>query len=242
MMLIGNLKEIIRHPVKSFTGEKVQKTKMMSYGLYGDRSHAFKDLTRANKFLTITQFPKMAQYKASFNSEESQKEFPSIQVTSPEGKLYNWNDPELIKEIEEQSKRKIQPISYNPDYVPLGAIEEEHVLLVTDASVAELANKWGESIDYRRFRPNLFFTLNTPLPFIEDTWFGKKIKIGQEVELKIIRHCERCMIINVDPKSGEISSSLLKTVVKERKNHFGVYASVIKTGEINVGDQIQLLD
>lgn len=30
-MLIGHIKEIVRHPVKSFHGESVQNTKVMNY-------------------------------------------------------------------------------------------------------------------------------------------------------------------------------------------------------------------
>ena len=49
-MLIGHIKEIVRHPVKSFHGETFQQTKIMEYGLYGDRSHAFLDDTRQGNF------------------------------------------------------------------------------------------------------------------------------------------------------------------------------------------------
>ncbi|MFP3359165.1 MOSC N-terminal beta barrel domain-containing protein, partial [Planococcus sp. SIMBA_143] len=38
-MQIGTLSEIMRHPVKSMTGEAVTETMVMNYGLYGDRSH-----------------------------------------------------------------------------------------------------------------------------------------------------------------------------------------------------------
>ncbi|WP_226666555.1 MOSC domain-containing protein [Metabacillus litoralis] len=241
-MMIGHLKEITRHPVKSFGGESIEKTQVMNYGLYGDRSHAIKDLSRENNFLTITQFPRMAQYKAAFISEESELNFPEIQVTTPDQKVYNWKDPALMNELEAQSERKLLPIVYEPMNVPIGAIEEEHILLVTDSSIKELQNIWGKELDYKRFRPNLLFSLHEKNPFIEEDWFGKKIKIGKEVELKILRHCQRCMIVNVDPTTGITSSTLLKTLVKQRNNHFGVYASVLKTGEINVGDQIQLLD
>jgi len=34
---------------------------------------------------------------------------------------------------------------------------------------------------------------------------------------------------------------LHKTLIKEKNNHFGVYASVVKTGEIHVGDEVILL-
>jgi hypothetical protein len=66
--------------------------------------------------------------------------------------------------------------------------------------------------------------------------------IGKDVELEIKRHCERCMIITVNPSDSQRDPTLLKTVVKERNNHFGVYASVIRTGEISLGDQVFLKD
>ena len=49
-MLIGHIQEIVRHPVKSFRGENVSQTKIMEYGLYGDRSHAFLDDTKKGNF------------------------------------------------------------------------------------------------------------------------------------------------------------------------------------------------
>lgn len=241
-MLIGHIKEIVRHPVKSFHGESVQKTKVMEYGLYGDRSHAFLDAKRPGKFLTITQFQEMVQYKARFVGEESKEEYPQVEVLTPDGKVFEWGDEELIKEIETKSNREVNPITYSPSHVPLGAIEEEHIQLVTDASVEKLKEIWGKSVDYRRFRPNLFISLKEKIPFVEEEWFGRRVKIGKHVEIELTRHCERCMIITVNPENAERDPSLLKTVVKERENHFGVYASVIKTGEIHVGDEVLLVE
>ncbi|ALF11501.1 MOSC domain-containing protein [Parageobacillus thermoglucosidasius] len=240
-MLIGYIQEIMRYPVKSFQGESVQKTRVMDYGLYGDRSHAFLDETRPGKFLTITQFPEMTQYRAKFSGEESLEEYPAVEIIAPDGICYQWGDAELAKEIETKSKRKVSLIRYAPDRVPLGAIEEEHIQIVTDASVQKLSEIWGKQVDYRRFRPNLLLSLVHKVPFIEETWFGRRLKIGKEVEIQIKRHCERCMIITVDPETGEKDPSLLKTVVQHRRNCFGVYATVIKTGEIHAGDEVHLL-
>ncbi|WP_110927708.1 MOSC domain-containing protein [Bacillus massiliglaciei] len=242
-MLIGHIKEIIRHPVKSFHGESVKKSKVMEYGLYGDRSHAFLDETRTGKFLTITQFPEMVRYKARFIGEELMEELPRVEITTPEGDVVDWGDEDLNREIEHKSKRKISLVKYTPSHVPLGAIEEEHIQLVTDASLEKLEEIWGKAeVDYRRFRPNLLISLKEKVPFIEEKWFGRRMKIGREVEIQLKRHCERCMIITVNPDNAERDSTLLKKVVKERNNHFGVYTSVIKTGEIHVGDEVLLLD
>lgn len=242
-MLIGDIRENVHYPVKSFYGESVQKTRIMEYGLYGDRSHAFLDETRPGKFLTITQFPEMVQYKARFVGQELVEEYPKVEIMTPEGKTFHWGDERLTNEIEHKTKRKISPVTYSPSHVPLGAIEEEHIQLVTDASLDKLREIWGKSeIDYRRFRPNLLISLKEKIPFIEEQWFRKRVKIGNTVEIELKRHCERCMIITVNPDNAEKDTTLLKTVVKERNNCFGVYASVIKTGEIHVGDEVLLLE
>jgi uncharacterized protein len=49
------------------------------------------------------------------------------------------------------------------------------------------------------------------------------------------------MIITVNPDNAERDPSLHKTVIEERNSNFGVYASVIKTGNIHVGDEVLLL-
>ncbi|CAM3829868.1 MOSC domain-containing protein [Mesobacillus thioparans] len=226
-MLIGHIREIVRHPVKSFCGESVEKTRVMEYGLYGDRSHAIQDQTRPGKYLTITQFQEMVRYKARFIGHEGMDEYPKVEIVTPEGKVLEWSKKEFKKEIEERSQRETELVSYLPSNVPLGAIEEEHIQLVTDASLKGLEQIWGKAVDHRRFRANLFILLINQTPFVEEQWFGRRIKIGSEVVLEVKRHCERCMIITVDPDSAERDSSLLKTVANERNNHFGVYASVI---------------
>lgn len=241
-MLIGQIQEIVRHPVKSFRGENVSQTKIMEYGLYGDRSHAFLDDTKQGEFLTITQFPEMVQYQARFVGEEKIEKYPKVEIITPEGRLFDWGAEELTKELESKSNRKISPIIYSPTHVPIGAIAVENILIVTDASLNSLKEIWGKAeINHRRFRPNLIISLEEKIPFIEETWFGKTMKIGNEVEIQFNKYCKRCMIITVDPDSAKKDSSLLKTVVKERNQNFGVYAKVIKTGKIHVGDEVRLL-
>jgi len=241
-MLIGTVKEITRHPVKSMQGETLQKANVMDYGLYGDRSHAFKDESRTDKFLTITQCPEMAQYKAAFMGEDSLTAFPPVQIVSPDQRTFYWDDPNLIPHMEQLSKRPLSKLQYDPKHVPLGAIELAHILLITDASLTKLSEMWGDQVDARRFRPNLLVDLIDKQPFSEESFLGKTIRIGSKVTIKFNSLCDRCMIINIDPMSGGKDSSLLKTVAKNRKNKFGVYGSVVQTGEIAVGDEIHVVE
>ncbi|WP_282156020.1 MOSC domain-containing protein [Cytobacillus gottheilii] len=239
-MLIGHIEQIVRHPVKSLRGESVQTSKVMSYGLYGDRSHAYLDETKKGNFLTITQLPEMVQYSARFQGEEESDHYPRVVVETPEGEIFDWDDQHLLHEMEKKSKRAVSTVVYSPSLVPIGPIEEEHLLIVTDASLKKLEDIWGNEVDSRRFRPNLILDLTDKAPFVEEEWFGRRIQIGNEVEIELVRYCKRCMIITVDPVSGERDPSIHKTVIKERNNHFGVYASVLKTGSIQVGDEVHL--
>lgn len=242
-MLIGHIKEIVRHPVKSFRGESVPTSKIMEYGFYGDRSHAYLDDTKNGDFLTITQFQEMVGYQARFVGEESMHEYPRVEVTTPDGKTFDWEDQELIKEMEDKSERKISTRQYTPSHVPIGPIAVEHVLLATDASLQKVQELWGkDEVDLRRFRPNLFISLLDKQPFIEEEWIGRRIRIGTEVEMHFVGHCVRCMIITVNPDTAKRDPSLHKTLIKENNNNFGVYASVVKTGDIRLDDEVHLLD
>lgn len=48
------------------------------------------------------------------------------------------------------------------------------------------------------------------------------------------------MMINLDPDTAAQDAQVLKTVVRLNQNHAGVYASVIRTGTIRVGDRVSL--
>ncbi|TLS36124.1 MOSC domain-containing protein [Pseudalkalibacillus caeni] len=236
----GKLQTIMRHPVKSFSGESVQSVEVKSYGVYGDRSHAFMDETRPGKYLTATQAPGMIGYSAVFKGEEKEEEFPEILIKTPEGTRYSWQDNLLKEEMERLSGRKVKPVKYSPSHVPIGAIEEENILIVTLSSLKKMEELIGKRIDHRRFRANLVLDLEEDIPFQEETWYGKKL-VFKEVELKVERPCERCSIINIDPEENRITPEMLKNIYKYRDNIFGVYASVKRTGRLSRGEAFSLV-
>ncbi|WP_347551969.1 MOSC N-terminal beta barrel domain-containing protein [Pseudalkalibacillus hwajinpoensis] len=240
MGLVGVTKEITRHPVKSMTGEKVNQTQVMKYGLYGDRSHAL--LEESGSFLTITQFAQLVQYRASFSGVESLEAYPEPVIVTPAGQTYRWLDYDWLNEIEKKLLKQLTRKSYRPEHVPIGPIEDEHLLIVTDASLQSLSTSWGKHASARRFRPNLEISLLDKTPFIESEWKGKYLRIGEEVIIEVVKPCERCMIVTVDPENGTRQPDLLKKLVKEYRNEFGMYARVIRTGKINTGDGVYLIE
>jgi uncharacterized protein YcbX len=50
----------------------------------------------------------------------------------------------------------------------------------------------------------------------------------------------RCVMINLDPDTAAKDARLMKTVVKLNQNNAGVYATVVRTGVISVGNPVSL--
>lgn len=238
-MIIGHVKEIIRYPVKSFHGEKMNQVNVLGHGLYGDRSHGF--MTEEGKYLTQTQLPDMTTFKARFKGDEKRDAYPPVEVISAEGKVFAFEDTALLERLEKLYKKRLTRIKHHPAYTPFGAIEVENILLVTDASIKYISHALDKEVNHLRFRPNIVIDLYNKKPFSEQTWVGKRLKFG-DVEVVIKKGCERCSIINIDPSSGLIDRSVLKTVFKENHTIFGVYAVVLKEGSVKTGDMITLLD
>lgn len=236
-LLVGEISEITRYPVKSFAGESLEDCKVDTYGLYGDRFSAFYDETKEgwDSFITARDIPNMLTYTAKHVDM-------GVSVTSPTGQIFSWNE-KLLKEIQSYSNRKISMASYkapNPEDPNLMSVDLASVLIITDSSLRKLESLWGKNLDKRRLRANLTVSLEENT-LKESDWIGKRLLVG-DAELQVNAFCERCSIITIDPDTLRRDSSLLKIVNEEMNLNFGMYASVKKTGQIQIGQKIYLSD
>jgi uncharacterized protein YcbX len=114
------------------------------------------------------------------------------------------------------------------------------ILVCTEASAKDLSEQVG-AFNLMRFRPNL--VISNDIPFEEDTW--KEISIG-EVRLFGAKPCARCNLVNVNPKTGTVSSEILKGLSSYRKFgqkvYFGQQFVPISLGQIHVGDVVDIVD
>jgi uncharacterized protein YcbX len=87
-----------------------------------------------------------------------------------------------------------------------------------------------------RFRGNIYVT-GWPA-WHEFDLLGKEITIGK-ARLKVVRRIQRCAATNVEPDTGIRDLNLPRTLV-ENFGHpdCGIYAEVIESGEIAVGDTL----
>jgi len=240
-IIVGEVRELYRYPVKSFQGEKIAASAVESYGFYGDRARYFVDQSRGDKHLSAKQVPGLLGYRARYVGGESAAAdgggFPEIEVITPDGQEVAWDEP-LWQEVGRMARRPLSARTFSPETEDLAAVDDAHILLATDASLREV----GAEADIRRFRPNIVLNAGDMPPFGEFAWVGCTLRIGDEVELHVTHLCERCSMVNIDPERLTVETKYLKKLGESHDACFGIYAKVMRTGTVSVGDKVALAE
>jgi len=147
-----------------------------------------------------------------------------------------------------ESNEPVPDISILPAEVleftsPLGTYFDAYsVNVLTTASLARMATfNPGALWDVRRFRPNfLIETADGVEDMVESTWAGKTLLIGT-VELKGEIPCARCGMTTHAQGGLPKDPSVLRSIVKDADQNLGLYASVAKTGEVRIGDSVEVV-
>jgi hypothetical protein len=116
------------------------------------------------------------------------------------------------------------------------------LLLMTDASLARLQSRAGDSIiDVRRFRPNLLVkVIPAGEDFVEMGWRGRRLRAGSLV-VEVTIACPRCVMITHGFDDLARDPRIMRLVVREAGGNAGVYATVAVPGTVAVGDPVELL-
>jgi hypothetical protein len=107
-------------------------------------------------------------------------------------------------------------------------------------SARKLSEETGISVDKRRFRANIYLDLAEG--FAEDEFVGRSIRIGPKVIVAVLERDPRCMMITLDPDTGEKEPVLLKKVAQSHSGMAGVYGAVLMEGMVHKGDSVKLVD
>jgi uncharacterized protein YcbX len=115
------------------------------------------------------------------------------------------------------------------------------VSIVSQASIDELERSADlpGPLDDRRFR--MLFTVDRVEPRDEDGWVGREVAIGDAV-VRVELTVPRCATTTRDPETGARDWDALRAVRAlrglsvEQTVDFGVYATVVKTGRVAIGD------
>jgi uncharacterized protein YcbX len=95
--------------------------------------------------------------------------------------------------------------------------------------------------DVRRFRPNFLIKTNDEISgLVEAHWGGRSLRIG-EVHLKFEIPTARCGMTTHAQKGLAKDPSVLRTIVRDADQNMGIYASVVKSAEVAVGDAVEFI-
>jgi hypothetical protein len=115
--------------------------------------------------------------------------------------------------------------------------------LVTLATLMKLHELYPKGLfEPQRFRPNIVVnTTEGTKGFVEQSWIGKTLKIG-DIQLGITGACGRCVMTTLAQLDLPKDNGILRTAVQHNEGNVGVYAKVIQGGMVKRGDRLKIVD
>jgi uncharacterized protein len=269
---------IWRYPVKSMQGEELQAADVTQRGLVGDRAYALVEKATNRAAVVRTWAAGLMNYYVQFDKEpQPNQPPPTVRITGPDGVMHTSSEPDIDVRLSATFDRELSLMSQAPagllvefpagtlggnlaelTEAPLAGNSPEGtffdlacVNLIATSSLDQMRSVYPRGkIDVRRFRPNIVVrTLEAP--FVENTWVGRRIAIGNEVILKVIMPCPRCVNVTLPQPGLPRDGGLLRAIAQHNTCDLGdfgklpclgVYADVIQTGRIRHGDILRWLD
>jgi len=256
---------IFRYPVKSMLGEDLPAAEIDSRGVVGDRSYAVIDPAenRVGSAKIPKKWGRLYDYRAAYHHPPNGA--TSVpQVTFPDGSIAALDHPEIDAMLSRDLGKGVRMVATKPDDLKLEAVKPgldaielvetvdfplinpffdfAALHIVTSATLAHLRSLYPEGdFDARRFRPN--FVLDTPggTGFLEETWIGKTLAIGDQVRVRILMNTHRCAATTLPHHDLPKDNEILRTANKHNAGNVGVYATVVETGTVRVGDVVEVV-
>jgi uncharacterized protein YcbX len=233
------LQEIIRFPIKGFSGEKLENVHLSrGEGLPFDRRIAFTngqgDLapggawTPCGAFVRLTKNSDLPRYRVSLDEAEG-----SVVLSHPSGQRVQFSLRDAasldaaarnITEWFPASRRDEAAIARSRPDIGYWDHDDAALSIINLDSVAQLAEAAGVTIDPARFRGNLHIAGGGA--WTEFDLVGRRLRIG-DAELEILRPIDRCSAPSVSPTTSEVDLNIPATLARLVGHIYcGVYARV----------------
>jgi uncharacterized protein len=219
-----------------------------------------------------TKWGKLFDFRATFiDAPQVVENIPPVRITFPDGTQIFSSDQEYIdhtlskvlsREVRLMRATSLDKPSYEeywPDIEGLAQREKvtDEVMptqtffdiavihLLTTSTINRLRELYPEGrFEVRRFRPNIVVgsASSEEKDFIENLWIGKKLKIGEDIVLKVTAPCTRCVMTTLPQGDLPKDLGILHAVAKYNQVSAGVYASVERGEGASIlrGDLVQL--
>jgi len=245
--------DICRYPVKGLSAESLQGAHLSpGQGLPHDRRFAIAHgatqfdrnapqwLPKTN-FLMLLRDEKLAQLTVAFVPEtglltisRSGKPVVQAKATEPMGQtLIGQFFAGFMGDAARGTPRLLEAAGHM-----FSDVREKYVSLINLASVQDLERVVRQPVNPLRFRANLYLT-DTPA-WSEFSWVGCEFAIG-ETRLRVTKRIDRCGATNVDPETAARDMNIPRAL-QQGFGHvdMGIYAEVLRGGDIATGDTIKV--
>jgi hypothetical protein len=221
-----------RYPVKSLVGERLEVADAVARGFRGDRLWAVRDEDgKLGSGKSTRRFRKMEGLLGLVASYDGDVPI----VTFPDGRGLRGDDPAIHEAL---SRYVGRPVTLDREG-EVSHFDDGPVHLVTTASLDAVAQRLGEPVDPRRFRPNLVVDTGDAAGLVEDGWVGRRLRVG-EVVLEVVARMPRCVMVDL-PQVGLGASRVLDAVGDLNDANLGVLATVVTPGRVRVSDGVDLV-
>jgi uncharacterized protein len=263
MTTIGTVESLWRYPVKSMRGAEMPEVFMGFSGIYGDRCYAFKNSAARTGFpyLNANVQQQMLLYSPQFRHPERASRPPNLteaesispgvtpangdaedmvlDIITPSGEIFCVDDPAIIKLLGEGISDKNQLNLVRSDRA---LTDCRPISLISLQTVRQIEAELSMPIDKRRFRANVYVNFAAEgNGFAEDSFVGRRLRIGSKATVMILERDPRCKMISLDPETGEHHPEVLRKVAQAHGNFAGVYCAVLVEGLLKKGDLIELV-
>jgi uncharacterized protein YcbX len=255
---------LYRYPVKSMLGEDLEAVAVDGRGVVGDRAYAVMDPAenRAGSAKIPHKWKRLYEFSAMYPPGDDTTLPPPL-ILFPGGTPATAIDADLDARLSQALGKPVQFVSQKPEDLKLEAVKpgldavdlKETVdfplvnpffdfaalHLVTSATLAHLRTLYpGGDYDARRFRPNLVLDAPDETGFLEQTWVGKTIAVGDHVRLRILMPTHRCAATTLPHHGLPNDPEILRAANRHNNGNVGVYATVEQPGIVRLGDRVTI--
>ena len=227
---VGRVAAVWRHPVKSLQGEALATSEVVASGLAGDRAYGVRDGV-TGRVLSAKREPRLLYASARYDGG-------AVVVTLPDATSYAVEDPALDSAMAEWLGRPVAVVAASmtrPSGDPF--MDASAVHLLSDASLRWMAHEYPDGDwSVRRFRANLLVAVAGSDP-AEHAWVGRRVVVGA-VELEVAERTIRCPMTSMAQPGLGADPAILATTGLLAEKRLGVYADVVTTGVVSVGDDV----
>ncbi|MBN4064959.1 MOSC domain-containing protein [Dehalococcoides mccartyi] len=255
--------ELYRHPVKSFTPERLNELSVANDMIQGDRVLCFRfadqgapdDWSRRAKsnYVVLSNTPGIPKIDLKFDDESRILTFNYQGELLAEGSIDSEEDRLDLSEAlgEFVTSLDVNPLIGHPERVPLILIgdgrqglfhdyEDAGVTLHSVESLAALESSMSAELDGRRFRTNV--VIEGAAAWEELSW-EDRVSIGDS-EYKVNRLVQRCLATHANPVSGERDQEVMKSLMSANGHKEPIFAvqllPVDAQATIRVGDSVSV--